>query len=229
MGRVMYKLQVCWVEPTPHAHLCDKCLELCACRKVCGICIVARTGLVLHRVSAQGLVQHYLFAYLKQANNTNMQRLFDMFVTLNCSCLQALLLLYRVCADLAAGCMQGFVEAHCKVAVCKVRILCTITTLYCFNAPGLRYRYGCLQACVLLMLKHGFVQHSLWHIQGFVQRVIHPCLQDDEHYNHVQPLLTQSCTASLTLNGLCEALGVCRCDCLQTSVLFLHAQGLCMT
>jgi hypothetical protein len=162
---------------------------------LCGICIVARTGyvalgLVLHRVSA------LLVRLLKQAN-TNMQRLFDMFV--------------RSTAQLSAGtcCIAGFVQTllaasqglwkhTARSAVLQDAFPCNSTTLYCYyHAPGPSvYRHGCLQACVI-DASIGFVQHSLLAYTGFVQRrYIHARSLDEHCHNHVQPLNVQSCTAS---------------------------------
>jgi hypothetical protein len=54
-----------------------------------------------------------LFAYLKQANNTNMQRLFDMFVRSTAAAANCRHLLTGFVQTIAAA--TGFVEAHCKV------------------------------------------------------------------------------------------------------------------
>jgi hypothetical protein len=98
-----------------------------------------------------------LFAYSKQANNTNMLRLF-MFV---CSTAAAVCrhLLYRVCADLAAGCTQGLWK-HRKVCGPCASIPCNDLVLL-LPCPGLSvYRYGCHSMCVI-DASIGFVQHSL--------------------------------------------------------------------
>jgi hypothetical protein len=141
-------------------------------------------------------VQHYLFAYLKQAN-TNMQRLFDMFVTLR----------LQLSAAGTAVVVQGLCRPSCwlHTGVCgstlqgrglQGRILCTITTLYCFNAPGLRVQVRLSTGMCVIDASIGFVQHSLLAYTGVCATCDTSMPAADEHYNHVQPLLTQSCTAS---------------------------------
>jgi hypothetical protein len=151
-------------------------------------------GWVADRGCCTGLVQHYLFAYLKQAN-TNMQRLFDMFVRSNAAANQAPAVAYRVCADLAAG-RTGFVEAHRKVCGLQDAFYAQydlVLLLPCSWVQCAQVRLS-TGMCVI-DASIGFVQHCCWHIQGLCN-VDTSTRSLDEHYNHVQPLNVQSCTAS---------------------------------